>query len=105
MYTVQVEKMLLDKKLSIDRDVNAKLLATVGVEVRKVMSAAKKAKKTMAVKIRKVDTSINLATATMAYISTGGGKKKGKKLGKVDAEREPAAFWDDFEKSEGEEEA
>ena len=62
--------MLQDKKLSIDRDVNARLLATVGKEVRTVMAAAKKAKKTMAVKIRKVDNSINLATATMAYIAT-----------------------------------
>lgn len=97
--------MLQDKKLSIDRDVNARLLATVGAEVRKVRAAAKKAKKTMAVNIRKVDTSITLATATVAYIQTGAGKKKGKKVGKVEAEREPAAFWDDFDNSDGEEEA
>lgn len=96
--------MLLDKKLSIDRDVNAMLLATVGAEVRKVRKAAKKAKRTMAVNIRKVDANINLATATMAFIQTGG-KKKGKKVGKVEAEREPAAFWDDFDKSDEEEEA
>lgn len=97
--------MLQDKKFSIDRDVNARLLATVGDEVRAVLRAAKKAKKTLAVKIRGVDTSINLATATVAYIKTVGGKKKGKKVGKVEADREPAAFWDDFDKSEGEEEA
>lgn len=97
--------MLQDKKLSIDRDVNARLLDTVGVEVGKIMAAAKKAKKTLGVEIRKIDTNINLATATVAYIKTGGGKKKGKKSARVEVDREPAAFWDNFGESDGEGEA
>ncbi|GAQ93479.1 hypothetical protein KFL_015660010 [Klebsormidium nitens] len=68
---VVVDKMLQDKKLSIDRDGNARILDTVGVEVGKIIAvAAKKAKKKLGVDIRKIDTRINLATATMAYIKT-----------------------------------
>lgn len=99
---LQVETMLQDKKLGQDRDVNARLLDTVGAQVDKIVSAAKKAKKKMALQIRKVDMNIDLATATKAYIAEGGGKKKNKKGAKVDVQRD-TSVWDNFGGSDGEE--
>ena len=101
---MQVQTLLQDKKLGQDRDVNARLLDSVGAQVNKALSAARKAKKKMALTIREVDMTIDLATATKAYLAEGGGKKKNKKNAKVEVERDPNVWANFGAVSEGEEE-
>lgn len=97
LHFLQVETHLQNKSLAIDRAVNAKAMDKHGVEVVKVLVAAKKAKKMMAFKKREVNKAVDLAAATKAFMAEGGGKKKGKKKRGQDLERDDDV-WDAMDK-------
>ena len=101
---IQVQTHLLNKKLSLDRDVNARAMDKQGAEVMAILKKAKADKKKLALKIRPVNKAVDLAAATIAYLESGGGKKKSKKKGAAkDLERD-VDVWADMEKMNEEEE-
>lgn len=62
------------------------------------LKKAKADKKKRAMKIRPVNKAVDLAAATIAYLKSGGGKKKSKKKGAAkDLERD-VDVWADMEK-------
>lgn len=95
---------LLDKKLSQDRDVNAKAMDMHGREVFAAIKKGKTAKKKMSLKIRPVNKSVDLAAATKAFLEDGGGKKKGRKKGGGRNLERDVDVWDEMEKLNEEEE-
>lgn len=89
---LQVEEHLKDKKLNIDRDVNAMLMDKYGRQVGLVMKEAKKAKKTLRLKLRKMDMNLDLAAATEAFMMQKKSKQR-KAKDKPEVARENIDFW------------
>ncbi|GAQ92918.1 hypothetical protein KFL_012010030 [Klebsormidium nitens] len=99
-----VQTHLLNKKLSLDRDVNARAMDKQAAEVMAILKKAKADKKKLALKIRPVDKAVDLAAATIAYLESGGGKKKSKKKGSPKNLERDVDVWEDMEKMNEEEE-
>lgn len=98
---MQVEEHLKDKKLSIDREVNARLMDRYGRQVGQMLGAAKKAKRKMRLQIRKIDMNVDLAAATEAFMRLKKNKPK-KSAAKKHVERENLDFWNNFGESDKE---